>query len=285
MHHLVKVPVVVLFAGLAVAGCGGDAESAADLESERLEEMIEAEVDARVEERMEEERRTAEAPANVEEPAPAPERQPESRRDEGAPPAPPAQGETEPEAEAVPEEPEAEPVTIAAGTRLTAVVESDISTRTHEAGSEFQVRVTEELLAPDGGVLVPEGAFLAGRVAEARESEGPEEEAVLVLAFEHLVIDEERIPLNATLAEAELESETGDSGTRTAAKVATGAAAGAIIGQILGRDTRSTVQGAAAGAVAGAGVALTTRDGHAVIREGSTLVVQIERPVVVASGR
>lgn len=275
MRHLVKVPAAALIAGLAVAACGGDAESAADLESERFEERVEAEV----EERLQEER----PPAEARDEAPA---APQPRASESAPPV----AEPEPEVAAEepevavgePEAPEPERVEVAAGTRLTAVVDSDISTRTHETGSGFHVRVAESVHAPDGAVLVPEGALLEGRIAEARRSGGPDEEAVLVLDFEHLVIEGERTPLYATLAEAELESETGDSGARTAAKVATGAAAGAVIGQILGKDTRSTVQGAAAGAVAGAGIALTTRDGHAVIREGSTLVVLVDRPVVVA---
>jgi hypothetical protein len=277
VRHLAKVPAAALAASLLLAGCGGEAESAADLESEHFEELIEAEVEARVEERIESLREAEAAQERAAAPAPAP--------PAATAPPPPARAEPEPEPVREAPAPEPEPVAIPAGAEIRTVVEADISTRTHEVGSAFRTRVTDDVLAADGLVLVPAGAYLEGRVVEARSSSSSEEEALLELAFEHLVMDGQRVPVWATLAEAELEAAAGDSGARTAAKVATGAAAGAVIGRILGRDTRSTVQGAAAGAVAGAGIALTTRDGHAIIREGSTLVVRMDQPVIVASGR
>ena len=175
-----------------------------------------------------------------------------------------------------------EPVVIPTGTRIPTVMGLTLSTRTHQVGDTFQVTVSEEILASDGMVLVPEGARLEGRIADARRSSDPEEEALLSLAFESLLIDGTIIPLDAVVAEAEVETASAASDTRTAITVVTGAAAGAVLGRILGGDARSAIQGAAVGALGGAGVAFTTRDGHAVIREGTRLVVLLETPAKLA---
>lgn len=171
---------------------------------------------------------------------------------------------------------------VPAGTVIPAAMEVALSTRTHKAGDIFHARVTEDILAADGMVLVPQGARLEGRVAEARQSSSSDEEALLLLTFENLLIQGERFPLDAVVTEAQVQSEARDSGARSAATVATGAAAGAVVGRILGRDTRSTVQGAVVGAVAGAGVALTTRDGHASIEEGARVAVRLDSPTILA---
>jgi len=268
-----KVPAVFLAPLFFFAGCGGDAESAADPGSvpvleEAVEEMVEGAPD------------TAVIPPSQ---APMP-RQPERRAPAAAapPPPPPATevpGEA-PLADPVPEEEEV--LAISVGTRLQAAMMSDISTRTHEAGATFQARVSEPILGANGRELVPAGARVEGRILEARGSTDHDEEAVLLLSVETLVVGGVRYPLRATVEAADMEATQAASGTRSAATVATGAAAGAVIGQILGRDTRSTAVGAAAGAAAGAGVALTTRGGHATIREGSILTLRVDEPVLLA---
>jgi len=302
-----KVPALAFLVALALAACGGDAESASDLDSERLDPVAETAVEeteageVEADEAPRGEVRTPDAaapPARQETAPPPPAHSPAAGAaapPEAQPPAqsPAAGGAAPPEAQLQPEQatepetlaPEVEPVAIPAGARIVGVLEHSISTRSHEAGDRFEARVVEEVLAADGMVLVPEGARLVGRVVEAEASRDSDRDAVLVLAFESLVMNGQTFPMNSTVVEVEMAADAGDSGTRSAAKVATGAAAGAVIGQILGRDTRSTVRGAAAGAVAGAGVAVTTRDGHAQIQEGARLVVQVDQPVILASGR
>jgi hypothetical protein len=272
-----KVPAVFLAPLFFLAGCGGDAESAADPGSvpvleEAVEEMVEGAPDSAV------------IPPSQ---APMPQ-QPERRAPAAAaptPPPPPASQyqEEAPLADPIPEEEEV--LAIAAGTRLHAAMVSDISTRTHEAGATFQARVNEPILGANGRELVPAGARVEGRVLEARGTTDHDEEAVLLLAVETLVVGGVRFPLRATVEAADMEATQAASGTRSAATVATGAAAGAVIGQILGRDTRSTAVGAAAGAAAGAGVALTTRGGHATIREGAILTLRIDEPVLLTGVR
>jgi hypothetical protein len=167
---------------------------------------------------------------------------------------------------------------IPAGETLVFEVRETVSTANHEPGDVFVLRLVEDVHGTDGARL-PEGTEALGVVALAKESTGPEDEAVLVVAVEGVQVNGETVPITGVVESADTESATRDSGARTAAKIATGAAAGAVIGQVLGRDTRSTVQGALAGAVAGAGIAITTRGGHAVLPEGSLVTVRLEQPL------
>ena len=281
MDRTWKVPMLAVALSLAMAACGGEAESAHDLDSEFITselELSERETDGEAGD-------VAAAPPPA---APAPTRSP-ATGGTAAPPPPAAERAPDPRPEPAAEpEPAPEPATVAipTGSLVTAALTATISTRTHEAGDTFTARVADDLRSDDGQVLIPAGAILEGRVLEARESAGSDDEALLVLGVERLDMNGWVYPLRATIIQAEMVTEAQDSGTRTAAKVATGAAAGAVVGQILGRNTRSTITGAAAGAAAGAGVAITTRDGHARMDEGARLTIQFDEAVpLVASGR
>lgn len=169
---------------------------------------------------------------------------------------------------------------VPADARLVFEVRETLSTSSHEVGDVFALRLTEDVRG-SGGLVLPAGTPARGVVTAAETSEGPEDEAVLGVRIESIRIDGRDRALNGRVESAEVEAAARDSGARSVAKVATGAAAGAILGQILGRDTRSTVSGAAVGAAAGLGVALTTRDGHATLHEGTLVTVRLEDALVV----
>ncbi len=233
--------------GLAVlvAGCGREAESGDDLEeSVAVEETAETEAAASDEARAPAEAAPSEAPTGSAEPA------------------------TEATASAQ----------IPAGTNLVFEVRERVTTGSHEAGDSFSLVLVDEVRGTNGARL-PAGAQARGVVTESRASSSSDEEAVLAVRAGSVEVDGTQRMVEGTVEGAEIRGSTRDSGTRTAAKVATGAAAGAMIGQILGGDTRSTVQGAAVGTAAGVGVALSTRDGHAELAEGSRIVVRLDRPL------
>ncbi len=166
-----------------------------------------------------------------------------------------------------------------AGSVLTFRVSEEISTSTHRSGDAFDLELAESV-SGQGDFTLPAGTQAQGIVTNARASEGAEEEAVLAVRIESIHLDGRTRALNGSVIDADTESSVRDSRTRSAAKVATGTAAGALVGQILGGDTRSTVQGAAAGTVAGLGVALTTRNGHAVLPAGSRVQVRLDDDLV-----
>jgi len=168
---------------------------------------------------------------------------------------------------------------LSAGTTLSFVVTDEVSTSTSRSGDPVRLELAESV-SGSGGLDLPAGTRAQGIVTTSRASEGPEDEAILAIRVEAIHLNGRTRALNGSVIEARTESSARDSGTRSAAKVATGTAAGALVGQILGGDTRSTVGGAAAGTVAGLGVALSTRDGHAVLPEGSLVRVRLNDDLV-----
>jgi hypothetical protein len=165
------------------------------------------------------------------------------------------------------------------GTRLTFEMTRSISTSSHSAGDTFELRLVEEVRG-SGGAFLPSGTRARGVVMESQPSRDASDEAVLAVRIQSVDVNGTMRDLPGTVESASIRTSAGDSGTRSAAKVATGAAAGAVLGQVLGRDTRSTVTGAAAGAAAGVGVALTTREGHATLEEGARVTVRLDRDLV-----
>jgi hypothetical protein len=96
-----------------------------------------------------------------------------------------------------------EPVSIPAETPIPAVMEGTLSTGMHAAGDTFYARVVEEILAPDGMVLVPEGARMSGRLVQVSEVSPTVTTPSVALTFESLEIDGITVPLDGV---AQLES-------------------------------------------------------------------------------
>jgi hypothetical protein len=168
---------------------------------------------------------------------------------------------------------------IQAGTLLTFEVSETVSTSSHDAGDTFSLVLVDAVTGTEGAIL-PAGTPARGMVTDAHSSTGPDDPSLLGLRITSVEVGGSQQLLTSQTQSADISSSTRDSGTRTAATIATGAAAGAIIGQILGRDTRSTVTGAAVGTAVGVGVALTTRGGHAEFPEGSRIVVRLTEDLI-----
>ncbi|TVP43877.1 MAG: hypothetical protein EA350_12725 [Gemmatimonadales bacterium] len=174
----------------------------------------------------------------------------------------------------------AQPVrAIAAGTLLTFEVKEDVSTSSHAAGATFSLVLVDAVTGPAGASL-PAGASARGVVTDSHASTGPDDQSVLGLKVSTVEAGGSQKAVTGVAQSADIQASSRDSGTRTAATIATGAAAGAIVGQIIGRDTRSTVTGAAVGAAVGVGVALTNRGGHAELPAGSRIVVRLSQDLV-----
>lgn len=168
---------------------------------------------------------------------------------------------------------------IPAGTLLTFEVRESVSTATHEAGDGFNLVLLDGVLGPAGG-QIPAGAWARGIVTDSHRSTGPEDEAVLGIRVVSIEAGGAQRTMVGAVESASTNPDARDSGSRTAATIATGAAAGAIIGQVLGGNTRSTVTGAAVGTAVGLGVALVTRGGDAQLASGSRIVVRLSSDLV-----
>ncbi len=118
-----------------------------------------------------------------------------------------------------PEEP-AVPQRVAAfapvGTLIEARVDSELSTERNAAGDRFFATLADDVLGANGEVLIPAGATLNGRVAESRESRGPDQPTVLAVEVELVTSGGHTFPLYASVIELEAEVEARASNTRTA---------------------------------------------------------------------
>jgi hypothetical protein len=231
-----------------LAACGSDAESREDLVSEAVGDTV----------------------LHTEASQPAPAQPPRTAPAESPRTAP---------AEPVGTTPEQPVRAIEAGTLLTFEVRENVSTSSHDAGDSFSLVLVDAVAGP-GQALLPAGSSARGLVTESHSSSGPDDQSLLALRVVSVEAGGSQKEVLGQTQSADIESSTRDSGTRTAATIATGAAAGAIIGQVLGRDTRSTVTGAAVGTAVGVGVALTTRGGHAQLPEGSRIVVRLSQDLI-----
>ena len=204
----------------------------------------------------------------------------------------PAAVESEPAAEPTAEAdqpydaPATEPAerTVPAGTTMTFRVDETIAATTHEPGDEFTATLTSSLTGEDGTEVIAAGAPSRWVVEEATtaEASAQQDQSLLAVRLESVQVNGDWMPVTATVTQADVQSQPGDTGTETAAKIGVGAAAGALIGQILGEDTESTLAGAGVGAAVGAVVALTTRGGDVALPEGSMIDVRLEEALTVS---
>ena len=144
-------------------------------------------------------------------------------------------------------------VTIPAGTRISVRTIDGIDSTKNHVGDHFQASL-EEALTVDGKIVVPKGADVYGRLAEAKESGTFAGRSQLQLELTGILIDGQTVPL--VTGEYEL---TGKSrGESTAKRTVGGAAVGALIGAIAGGGKGAAI-GAGAGGGLGAGSEIITK--------------------------
>lgn len=170
-------------------------------------------------------------------------------------------------------------VAVAEGTSMIFAVDQEISTDTHATGDRFVAGLASPVNSSDGETALPAGTQSQWVVTQSTTEDG---QALLAFELESIEVGGEWKPIAATVTHAELDTDTPDSDSETAAKIGVGAAAGAIVGQILGKDTESTLTGAGVGAAVGTAVALSTRGGSATLPAGSAMTVRLDEPLTVS---
>ena len=180
-------------------------------------------------------------------PAPSPERTEGSSAADGGPPVVRSDPARTPEPEpifdrgltgaTIDQPPPVEVVFAPRGTELILRLEQELSSKKNQIGDVFYAEISEDVLAPDGMVLIPMGARARGRVWKSNPGD-EEDRGEIELALDALIIADDEVPVTATVLETTPVVAVGQSQTEAATKVAAGAAAGAILGKILGKDTR-----------------------------------------------
>ena len=158
-------------------------------------------------------------------------------------------------------------VTIPSGTRLVIRTSDSIDSRRHQAGHRFRGQL-ESAIVIDGITAVPRGAFVHGRITQARQAGRAVGSSELAIEFTDIMINDQLFEIATDGMQAQTGNEAGNTLGRTAR-------AAAIGGLISGRS------GARTGAAVGAGASLLTSGTSINVPAGTILETRLRTPVTV----
>ena len=136
-------------------------------------------------------------------------------------------------------------------------------------GAAFSARVAQSVIAPDGEVLIPEGARVVGHVEMVKDD-------AVVLTFDKLEADGTSQPIHASIVSTNVKQ----GGTHVSKRdVLIGAGVGAIIGGIVEGGT-GLIVGGIVGAAGGTAISLgRNHESGGKLERGTGLEVRLEKPV------
>jgi hypothetical protein len=168
--------------------------------------------------------------------------------------------------------------TIAAGTTLALASSSEICTNTNAIGDNVSATTTEAISGTNGSAI-PAGATVNMTVTNLKRSENANDKIIMEFRVNNIVFGGKTYPIEASVADAEVEKVRDQPASKDVQKVAVGAAAGAVAGRILGGNKKGAVIGGAAGAAAGAATAVATANYQGCIRSGKRITVRLDAPL------
>jgi hypothetical protein len=159
------------------------------------------------------------------------------------------------------------------GTEIEASLERPVSSAT--ARTEDRVSATVSTpVSVDGRVVIPAGTRVEGVVHAAEPAQRPSKGGRVELQFDHLVVDNQRVPIDARLVSLE----GADFSRSTAERGGIGAIIGGVLGSLVGGG-----KGAVVGAIVGGAGGVAATEGKEVeLPVGSVLRLRLERDVAVA---
>jgi hypothetical protein len=162
---------------------------------------------------------------------------------------------------------------IPAGTSMTLVLETPLSTETSREGEAVTARV-ERATSEDGRVVLPGGSVLRGRVTEVDRAGRVSGRAHLAVKWDTLTVRGESHRIATSDVAMTAEAQHG----RDAKIIGGGTAAGAIIGGIVNGGSGAK-KGAIIGAGAGTGAVLINRGQDVEMPAGSRWTVRVKETV------
>ena len=172
---------------------------------------------------------------------------------------------------------------IAAGTTLALNSSSEICTNTNKIGDNITATLAEAISGTNGAAI-PQGATVNMTVTNLKRSENANDKIIMEFRVNSIEFGGKSYPIEASVAEADVEKVRDQPASKDVQKVAIGAAAGAAVGKILGKSGKATAIGAAAGAAAGAGTAAATANYQGCIRQGHRITVRLDAPLSLTVG-
>lgn len=163
------------------------------------------------------------------------------------------------------EAPAAAAIVVPQGTRLMVRLSETIDSRRHSAGHRFRGQL-EGALFVQGVEVAPRGAWVYGRVTQARQSGRVAGSSELALEFTDIMIDNRLFQISTTGLQAQTDNTAG----QTVGRTARAAAVGGLIGGSSGART---------GAKVGAGASILTSGNTINIPSGTLVETTLRAPL------
>jgi hypothetical protein len=166
-------------------------------------------------------------------------------------------------------------VTLPAGTRLTLVMGTGVSSRSSRVEQPVQATLARAIVV-NGTTIVPAGAAVSGYVSQAERSGRVKGRARVGVRFNTLRVDGTRYRLQT----ASINRVAPGTKKDDAVKIGVGAGAGAIVGAIAGGKKGAAI-GSAVGGGGGTGVVLATRGREVSLPRGTRVTTRLTEPLTV----
>jgi hypothetical protein len=190
-------------------------------------------------------------------------------------------------------------IVLPTGTRLPLVMANAISTHSAKPGDPVYFETTFPVVQ-DGRIIIPAGSFVHGQVVQAKRAGRIKGRAELMVRMNELVfpnayvVDLNAVPSGAASGEdddvnneGKLKGDTdrlNDAGTIIRSTGA-GGGIGGLVGLAAGNAARGAAVGLAAGAAMGVLAVLLTRGPEVVLARGTSIDVQLDRPMSLDGSR
>jgi hypothetical protein len=168
-------------------------------------------------------------------------------------------------------EPTPEPILVPAGTTLTLVFKSSVSSATARPEDAVTALLGEDVKV-DNEVVLPQDSEVRGHVLSAKRSGKVSGKAELSVEFDRIVVNGRTYMIDTTAVDQIAKDDHG----RDAKIIGGAGAAGAIIGGIAGGGS-GALKGVLIGGAAGTGGVLATRGKEVVFEQGSRHKVKLEK--------
>ena len=166
-------------------------------------------------------------------------------------------------------------ITLPAGTRLTLVMGTGVSSRSSHVEQPVQATLARAIVI-DGTTVVPAGSAVSGYVSQADRSGRVKGRARIGVRFSTLRVDGTRYRVQT----ASINRVAPGTKKDDAVKIGIGAGAGAVVGAIAGGKKGAAI-GSAVGGGGGTGVVLATRGREVSLPRGTTVTTRLTEPLTI----
>jgi hypothetical protein len=177
-------------------------------------------------------------------------------------------------------------LTLGSGTRINATTQRTISTRNDKAGGTFTASVSSDVKDAKGRVVIPAGSTLNLTITELQPANDKSKaDGRITVLVSSVTVGGQTYPISAGITSMAHTLKGRGVGATEVEKTAAGAVIGGIAGRVIGGSSKGTVIGAVVGGAAGAAVAVETANRDVVVLAGTPMVVSLNGPLTVWSGR